>query len=231
LKRVYKIVAVETVEGGYQVTLDGKPVRTPARAPLISPRRALIDAIAAEWDAQTDEIVPDRMPMMQLVSTTVDRVASQRNRIAADVAAYAATDLVCYRADRPAELAQRQHEIWQPLMDWARLQFDAPLGVVTGIMPRPQPPEALQALRAAIDGLEDLELTALHAATVASGSLVIGLALLKGRLDAEQAWAASQLDETFQIEKWGEDAEATKRREALLQDIRNAARLLDLSRR
>lgn len=231
LKRVYKKVAVEAVDGGYRVTLDGKPLHTPARAPLVLPRRALIEAIAAEWDAQIEKIQPQTMPVMQLVSTAIDRVMPQRERIAADIAEYAATDLVCYRAELPAELVARQHSIWQPLVDWARREFDAPLAVTAGVMPRPQPAEALQALRHAIDSLDDLELTALQALTSVCGSLVIAMALRGGFIDADQAWSASQLDETFQIEKWGEDAEADKRRQALLTDIRNTARFLELLRR
>ncbi len=163
MKRVYKKVAVEAVDGGYRVILDGKPLHTPARAPLVLPRRALIEAIAAEWDAQIDEIRPATMPVMQLVSTAIDRVIPQRERIAADTAAYAATDLVCHRAESPAELVARQHRTWQPLVDWVRREFDAPLTVTAGVMPQPQPAEALQALRRAIDGLDDLEVTALQA--------------------------------------------------------------------
>ena len=230
MKRVYKKVAVEAVESGFQVTLDRKPLRTPARAPLVLPQRRLIEGIAAEWDAQTDKIVPESMPLMQLASTAIDRVGSQRERIAADVAAYAATDLVCYRADSPLALMKRQQEVWQPLVDWVRSEFDAHLATVAGVMPQPQPTEALGALRAVIDGFDDLELTALHALAAVTGSLVIGLATMKGRIDADAAWAVSQLDETYQIEQWGEDAEAAKRRRALLQDIRNAARFLDLLR-
>ncbi len=231
LKRVYKKVAVEAVAGGYRVTLDGKPLHTPARVPLVLPQRPLLEAVAAEWDAQADKVQPETMPVMQLVSTAIDRVVPQRDRIATDIAEYAATDLVCYRAELPAELVARQHRIWQPLVDWVRREFDAPLTVTAGVMPRPQPPEALQALRRAIDGLDDLELTGLQALTGMCGSLVIALALRSGFIDADEAWAASQLDESFQIEKWGEDAEAAKRRQVLLTDIRNTARFLELLRR
>ncbi|MFM9841768.1 MAG: ATP12 family chaperone protein [Dongiaceae bacterium] len=231
MKRVYKKVAVEAVDGGYRVTLDGKPLRTPARAPLVLPRRALIEAIAAEWDAQIENVQPKTMPVMQLVSTAIDRVVAQRDRIAADIAGYAATDLVCYRAELPADLVARQHRTWQPLVDWVRREFAAPLKVTVGVMPQPQPAEALQALRRAVDGLDDLELTAMQALTGVCGSLVIALALRSGFIDADEAWAASQLDETFQIEKWGEDAEAAKRRQALLTDIRDTARFLELLRR
>jgi chaperone required for assembly of F1-ATPase len=230
LKRVYNKVAIEAVDGGYRVTLDDKPLHTPARAPLVLPQRPLIEAIAAEWDSQIEEIQPESMPVMQLVSTAIDRVPAQRDRIAADTAGYAATDLVCHRAELPADLVARQHRTWQPLVDWVRREFDAPLAVTVGVMPRPQPAEALQALRRAIDSLDDLELTALQALTGVCGSLVIALALRGGFIDADQAWAASQLDETFQIEKWGEDAEAAKRRQALLADIRNTARFLELLR-
>lgn len=230
MKRIYRIVTVEAVEGGFQVALDGKPLRTPARAPLVLPQRALIDGVAAEWDAQAGTIVPHGMPLMQFVSTAIDRVRPQRQRVAAEVAQYAATDLICYRAHSPVELVARQLRVWQPLVDWAGMRFGAPLAVFTGVMPGPQPLGALQALQVAIEGLGDLELTALQAVTGACGSLVIALALMEGRVDADQAWAASQLDETYQIEKWGEDAEAASRHRALLQDIRNAARFLELSR-
>jgi chaperone required for assembly of F1-ATPase len=230
LKRVYKKVAVEAVEGGFQVTLDGKPLRTPARAALVLPQQRLMEAIAAEWDVQADKVVPQTMPLMQMTSTAIDHVGPERERIVADVAAYAATDLVCYRADSPLTLMKRQQETWQPLVDWVRAHFDAPLTIIAGVMPQQQPPEALAALRATVDGLDDMKLTALQALTAACGSLVIGLAVMEGRLDADQAWAASQLDETYQIEQCGEDAEAAKRRHALLQEIRNAARFLELMR-
>lgn len=231
MKRVYKTVSVDAVESGFRVALDGKPIFTPAREPLLLAQKALIEAIAAEWDAQVDTVRPESMPVMQLVSTAIDRVRPQRDRVVADVAEYATTDLVCYRAETPAELVARQHKVWQPLVDWVRREFDAPLMVTAGVMPRPQPPEALRALRGAIQGLDDLELTALHALTMASGSLVIALALRGGVIDADAAWEASQLDETFQIEQWGEDAETSRRRQALLADIRNTVRFLDLLRR
>jgi chaperone required for assembly of F1-ATPase len=230
MKRIYKSVAVQAAEDGFRIALDGKPLRTPARAPLVLPGRALAEAIAAEWDAQAERVIPDSMPLMQLVSTAIDRVAPQRALIAADSLGYAGTDLICYRAEAPADLAERQRQVWQPLVDWARLELDAPLAVATGIMPRPQPAEAVAALRAAVETLDPLRLAALHAATAACGSLVIGLALLRARLSPDEAFAASQLDETYQIEKWGEDIEAAKRREALRRDIAAAARLMELLR-
>lgn len=209
--------------------LDARPLRTPGGAEMLLPA-ALATAVAAEWEAQSDEIRPQTMPLMRLASTAIDRVAAHRQGVVDEIAGYAATDLVCYRAKHPPELAARQHAVWQPLMDWARLRFDAPLLVTTGILPRPQPAEALASLRTAVEALDLLRLTALHAAVTAAGSLVIGLALLEGRLGAREAWEASQLDETFQIERWGEDAEAAGRRAALRRDLEDARRFLDLLR-
>jgi chaperone required for assembly of F1-ATPase len=154
----------------------------------------------------------------------------QRSQAAAEIVGYAGTDLVCYRADRPAELVQRQTVLWQPLLDWATLRFDAPLLVVTGIAPKQQPPAAIAAIKSAVESLDPFWLTALHGATTACGSVVIGLALVEQRLDAEDAWQASQLDETFQIEKWGEDPEAAARRHDLRRDIDAVSRFMHLLR-
>jgi chaperone required for assembly of F1-ATPase len=168
------------------------------------------------------------MPLTQLASTAIDRVAPQRDAIVQQVAAYAGTDLVCYRAAHPPELAARQQAVWQPLIDWAVLRYDAPLEITAGVIPIAQPPASLRAFAAAVAEQDDLALAALHLATGASGSLVIALALGEGRLDAAEAFAASQLDESFQIEAWGEDEEQARRRRALAGDIAAAARFLSL---
>ncbi len=146
------------------------------------------------------------------------------------IADYAATDLVCYRALRPPQLAQRQQAVWQPLIDWAVLRYDAPLDITAGVIPIAQPPASLHAFAVAVAALDDFVLAALHLATAACGSLVIALALVEGRIDAETAFAASQLDESFQIEFWGEDAEQAQRRQALAADIGAAAQFLALLR-
>jgi chaperone required for assembly of F1-ATPase len=230
MKRAYKEVAVAAVEGGFAVTLDGRPVRTPGRKPLVAPSAALAEAIAAEWRAQGDRVDPHRMPQTRLASTALDLVPGRRPAVVDEIAAYAGTDLLCYRADAPAELRTRQDAAWQPLLDWAAERYGATLLVTAGVVPRPQPAAALAALRRAVEAQDDLALVALHAATAAAGSLIVGLALLEGRLDAAAAFDLSQLDESFQIEKWGEDAEAARRRRALRADLAEAAQFHQLRR-
>ena len=228
MKRVYKKVDTRPVYGGYDIALDGRPMRTPAKRALVVPSAALAEAIAAEWDGQQDEIRPMTMPLTRLAATAIDRTAQQREQVVTETANYAGTDLVCYWADHQPALAARQQAVWQPLIDWATLRFDAPLTVTAGVIPAGQAPASLKAFAAAVAEHDDFRLTALHALTAACGSLVIALAVMEGRLDAEAAFAASELDESFQIEAWGEDAEAAKRREALAADITAAARFVEL---
>jgi chaperone required for assembly of F1-ATPase len=228
MKRVYKSVKTQAVEDGWGVTLDGRPLRTPAKRELRVPSEGLASAIAAEWDAQDPDIRPETMPLTRLATTAIDRTAEKRAEIAADVANYAGTDLVCYRADHPPALAARQEAAWQPLIDWAAGRYDAGLAVTSGIVPITQSQASLKIFAGVVAALDDFRLTAIQAATAACGSLVIALALYERRIDADAAFAASQLDETFQIEAWGEDAEATQRRAALAADIQATARFLHL---
>lgn len=228
MKRVYKKVTTRPVAAGWGVALDGRPMRTPGKNELVVPTEALAAAIAAEWDAQQDEIRPASMPLTRLAATAIDRTAPLRRQVADEIAGYAGTDLVCYRADHPPALAARQQAAWQPLIDWATLRYDAALAVTSGVIPTRQSPTVLKAFAAAVAAQDDFRLTALHALTTACGSLVIALAAMEGRLGPEEAFAASQLDETFQIEQWGEDAEAAARREAVAADIAAAARFLEL---
>jgi chaperone required for assembly of F1-ATPase len=228
MKRRYARVATGPVEGGWGIALDGKPMTTPAKNELILPTGPLAAAIAAEWEAQREEIRPATMPLTRLAATAIDRTAAQRESVVAETAGYAGTDLVCYRAEHPPALAARQQAVWQELIDWAALRYDATLEVTTGIVPAAQSPAALRAFAAIVAAQDDFRLTALHGLAAACGSLVIALALIEGRLDAGAAFAASQLDETFQIEAWGEDADAAARRRALAADIEAAARFLAL---
>jgi chaperone required for assembly of F1-ATPase len=227
-RRFYREAAAVAVPGGWGIALDGKRVRTPAGNPLVLQSRALAEAIAAEWAAQGAKVKPATMPMMQLASTAIDRVGPERARIAAETAAYAASDLVCYRAEEPVELAARQAAAWDPLIDWVRERFDVSLAPATGIIAVEQPPAALSALTRAVEALDDLRLTALGVATGAAGSLVIALALLEGRLTPEQATTAAQLDELYQAERWGIDREAEARRAGQAADLAQARRFLDL---
>jgi chaperone required for assembly of F1-ATPase len=228
MRRVYKEVVARRTDGGWGVALDGRPLRTPAKRELTVPSEHLATAIAAEWNAQNADIRPETMPLTRLAATALDHTAIARDKIIAEVANYAGTDLVCYRAEQPAALVARQEAVWQPLIDWAAGRYDAGLTVTAGVLPTAQSAASLKIFAAVVAALDDFRLTALQAATAACGSLIIALALFERRLDAGSAFAASQLDETFQIEAWGEDAEATKRRAALAEDIAAVARFLAL---
>jgi chaperone required for assembly of F1-ATPase len=231
MKRFYRQAAVADTADGFGIELDGKPLRTPAKTPLVVPSRALAEAIAEEWQRQGDAVIAAELPLTSLANAAIDVVAKRRADIAEDIAKYAGTDLLCYRADHPPSLVARQQAAWQPLLDWATSRYDAPLTVIVGVLPVAQPEPSLQALRHAVDGCDAWRLTALQLATSACGSLIVALALVEGRIDAEAAFAVSQLDETFEIEHWGEDAEQTERRDALKEDIALAERFAELSRR
>ncbi len=230
MRRFYRHAAPLATAAGFGVALDGRPVKTPAKHDLVVLRLALASAMAAEWNAQEAELRPSAMPLTRLANITIDRDRKEREAIVKTTAVYAGTDLVCYRsADQPA-LAARQEAVWQPLVDWARSRYDAPLAVTAGVIPTRQPEASLNRLVAAVAAQDDFALTALQVATAACGSLVIALALFEGRLDAAEAFAASQLDESFQIEAWGEDEEQALRRRALAAEIAAAARFWSLSR-
>jgi chaperone required for assembly of F1-ATPase len=231
LRRVYRTAGVTEADGGFSIVLDDKPVRTPAKAPLVVPGRALAEAIAAEWQAQEERVDPDSMPLTRIASISIDLVTPRRAAVIAEIVKYAATDLVCYRAEHPYELVARQHAAWQPLVEWTKERYGAELLVTAGIVPRNQPGAAIHALTDAVAALDSMTLAALHLATAACGSIVLALALREGRLDAEGAFAAAELDQTFQIERWGEDTEQTRRRAGLGAEIAAAARFFSLMAR
>lgn len=230
MKRFYRTASSAPAEGGHGVLLDGRPIRTPGRRLLVVPSAALAAAVAAEWQAQGEEVHPRAMPMMRLVATALDRVTDERAAVEADLVAYGSSDLLCYRADTPVELALRQAELWDPLIEWAALALDAPLATTAGLMAVEQPPAALEALGRHLARLPALELMAVHAVTAATASLVLALALHAGVIDAGRAFEAGQVDELYNLEVWGEDADGRARLEALRAEIASAARLLDLLR-
>jgi chaperone required for assembly of F1-ATPase len=230
MKRFYKLATVVADADGFAVALDGRPLRTPGKRKLVVARRGLADAIAEEWNGQGDTVAPAGMRITRLVNTATDHVGAHRDDVRQAVARFAETDLVCYRAEGPADLAARQAGAWQPLLDWLAERYGVALTVVNAMLPATQPQPALTRLAAAVADYDDISLTALHSATAACGSLVLGLALAERRIDAEAAWAASVLDESWQIEQWGVDGEAERRRELLRLDIGAAARVLDLCR-
>jgi chaperone required for assembly of F1-ATPase len=228
-KRFYKEVAVSAEEeSGYAVTLDNRLIRTPGKALLAAPTAALAEAIAEEWAVQQEEIRPATMPLMRLAATAIDRIGKQREAIVEQIAAYGGTDLLCYRAEQPAELVERQAALWQPLLDWAAETHEARLAVTQGISYVAQDRAALDALRAAVEEHDDFRLAAVSQLTASTGSLVIALAVAARRMSAEEAAAASQLDEIWQAEQWGQDREAIQRRETLAREIADAARFLEL---
>ena len=230
MKRFYKDVTVTETADGFGVALDGKALRSPRKHKLVLPTRALAEALAAEWAEQGEKLATDAMRLMILVSTAIDHVAAQPGKVAAEAAKYAGTDLLCYRAEGPDSLVERERALWQKLLDWATDRFDAPLRVTAGVVPIDQPADSLKALRAVLDGLDAMTLGGVAALTSSCGSLILALAVWDGRLDAAAACEAALLHESFQTERWGEDAEAMVRRRRLEADIRAGARFLALLR-
>lgn len=229
MKRFYKDVDIAQENGAWSILLDGRPVKTPHRAALALPSTSLAQAVAQEWRDQGDKIVPASMPLTQMANTALDRVAPARATIADQIAGYAASDLLCYRADQPAALTERQAAAWDPVLDWAAATFDTRLNVTVGVMPIDQPPAAIDAVRQIASGLDDFSLTGLGVAASVTGSAVLGLALVHGRLEPSEALALAHVDEDFQIERWGKDYEAMKRRAALSEDVFVAHRMVRLT--
>ena len=225
-KRFYKEAAVAPVEGGFALLLDGRRVKTPARTPLVVPSESLARAMAEEWNAQGAEIDPRTMWLTKLANTAIDRVAPRRDAVIDEILAFAGTDLVCYRADHPVELARRHAAHWAPLVDWASETFGAALRVTEGITHVPQDEAALAAIRRALAALDAFTLAALHNAVTLTGSVVIGLALLKGRLDAARAFEAAHVDEAWQAELCGEDEEEAARLASRREELEDTARFL-----
>lgn len=228
MKRFYKMAEAAEAEAGFTVLLDGRAVRTPGRALLVLPTRALAEAIAGEWAAQETELQPHAMTLTSLACTAIDLIRPRRAEVVAELSDYGATDLVCYRAAAPASLVARQAALWQPLLDWAAEALSAPMNTTQGALAVAQPEGSLAALRRAVESHDDMSLAALATAVKASGSLVIALALGTGRIDPEAAFEAAELDASHQIEAWGEDPEATQRRTAVKNELASARRFLDL---
>lgn len=220
-KRFWKEVAVTEGAEGFSVALDDRPLRTPARAVLAVPSRALAERIAEEWRAQGEKIDPETMPATRAANAAIDKVRGQFDEVAALITAYGETDLLCYRAQAPAELRARQAAAWDPLLEWSVQRFGVRWQVVDGVMPQPQPEATLSRLAAHVAEFSPFELTAFHDLVALSGSLVIGLAATEGQGAPEALWQASRIDEDWQIEQWGPDDEAealaSQRRQGFLQ--------------
>ena len=230
MRRFYNATSVDKRGSGYTVLLDGLPVRTPGKAELIVPNRPLANAIADEWRSQGATVRQDEMHLNKLAATAIDRPDPMAADLVDTIVAYARTDLLCHRVESPIELARRQIDAWQPLLDWADATYGARLNVTTGIVPAIQPDAAVAALRTVVEQHNGMRLEALHNATTLLGSIVLGLALLAGRIKAAAAFDASQIDETYQLERWGEDAEAAARRAGLRREIEATERFARLLR-
>lgn len=229
-RRFWKAADTRPQGDGWEVLLDGKPLRTPGKKPLILPSQALAGAIADEWNAQADVIDPNAMPLTRAANSAIEKVTPQLHDVASMLAEYGGTDLLSYRAESPEDLLRAQAEGWDPLIDWAATELRAPLRITHGVVPIEQDPAVLLKLQAEIALLDPYALTALHDLVMLPGSLILGLAVLRGRIDAETAWRLSRIDEEFQVSRWGRDDEADQAAEARLIAMRNSERFLKLSR-
>ncbi|MGA2566265.1 MAG: ATP12 family protein [Pseudolabrys sp.] len=225
-KRFYQLAHVgEAAGGGFPLLLDGKLVKTPARRPLAAPTRALAEKIAEEWNAQAEVIDPARMPLTRLANAVIDAVADQPKAVAAEIANYLGSDLLCYRADMPEGLVERQARAWDPILAWARQALGARFVLAQGVVHVAQPEQAIAAMRATIPS-EPWRLGAVSAITTLTGSAVLALALERGALDADTAWAAAHVDEDWQMSQWGRDDAALERRAYHYAEFQAAATVL-----
>jgi chaperone required for assembly of F1-ATPase len=228
LRRFYKLVEVAGAEGGgFAVKLDGRPVRTPGKRPLVAPSRAVAEQIAAEWTAQGETIEPMSMPTTRLANSAIDGVAAALSETKAEIARYAEDDLVCYRAAAPEALVALQAAAYDPIVAWAHETLGARFATTVGVAHIAQPQAALAASRAAVEAYADpFGVAALHVMTSLTGSLMIALMTAKGALSSDAAWRAAHVDEDFQIGRWGEDEEAAARRAARWRDYEAATKAL-----
>ena len=219
MKRFYTSATVEAAGDGFEIRLDGRGVKTPARNALALPSARLAEAVAAEWASQGEKIHPRSMPFTGLANAAIDRVAPDRHAFAESLARYGESDLLCYRAEGPAALVARQSESWDPILAWARRRFDVDFQLVQGIMHSPQPEMTVRQLGQAVASLGPFQLAGLSPLVTIGGSVVVALALAEGAIGVEEAWAAASLDEAWQMEQWGEDAEAAAVLEARRRDF------------
>lgn len=230
MKRFWEKAAAVASGDGFAIELDGRRVKTPARADLLVPTAALADAVAVEWNECSETVDPRAMPLTGLANAAIDRVSADKDGFAAGIASYGESDLTCYRAEGPDPLVARQSEAWDALLGWARRRYDVDFACVSGVMHVAQPAETVRKLGHAVAALDAFELAALSPLVTIGGSLVAGLALVEEMMPAEDAWEAVSLDDRWQMEQWGADAEAQAALDARRRDFMSAARFLDLLR-
>lgn len=230
LRVFWKEVTTQPEGAAFAIRLDGRPVKTPAKAALTMPTQAMAEAVAAEWRAQEETVDPHSMPVTRAVNAAIDKVTPRFAEVAEMLAAYGDSDLTCYRAEAPDALIQRQAAAWDPLLDWAAQTHGARLIPTHGLMPRPQDTRALARLAAPLNAMTPFELTAAHDLISLSGSLVIGLAASAGAQPLDQLWQASRVDETWQAEQWGDDEEAAEAAALKGRAFQQAAAFLRMAR-
>ncbi len=219
--------ATKTAEG-YSVELDGRALKTPAKADLVVPTRGLAQAVAQEWDALEEKIDPTLLPFTKLCNAAIDNMVQKAGLVVETLAEYAETDLLCYRADSPEGLKRRQSEVWDPLLDWARDSHGLFFVQTAGILPVEQPPATLSAFHKWLSQMDHFQLMACHDLIMGSGSIVISRAVVEGHIDANTGWAASIVDEIWQMEQWGDDEEAKILRDTKARDFKTAAQMIRL---
>ena len=228
MRRFWKSAGAVKREVGWGVELDGKPVRTPAKEPLAVPTSALAEAIAEEWNSVGDTINPRDMPLTGLANAAIDRVVPDQQAFAAALARYAEGDLACYRSEGPNALVERQAECWDSLLGWARRRFDVDFRTTSGILHVDQPPATVERLRHAVAALDAFRLAGLSPLVTIGGSLIASLGVLEGALTPDMAWEAVSIDERWQLEQWGTDAEAEAALKNRRRDFLAASRFLEL---
>lgn len=230
MKRFYKSAGFEKSDEGFFIQLDGKTVKTPLGAMLLSPSQALAEAVVAEWEAQNEKIVPRSMPLTQLLNTAIDKIAVDKGVVVAKLLEYAGSDTVCYYASSPDDLVRRQARCWGDLTDWLADEAGIRLVVTAGIAHADQPEGVFKAWKALLDAFDDMALTAFQAAVSSLGSVCVAYAVIAGRYSPQEALEAACLEELYQAEKWGMDPETQRRHESILDDVAAAKRFYDLTR-
>jgi len=228
LKRLWKSAQATETDDGFRIELDGRQVRTPARAELLVPGQALAEAIAAEWNSVAEKVDPRAMPLTGLANAAIDRVAPAKAAFAAGLARYGENDLACYRAEGPRPLVERQSESWDALLGWARRRYDVDFAVTCGVLHVPQPAGTIDRLSHAVHSLDPFRLAGLSPLVTIGGSLVAALAVLERAVPPEEAWSAVTIDDAWQREQWGADSEAEAALENRRKDFLAAASFLDL---
>lgn len=228
MRRFWREARAVVGAGGWGITLDGRPVKTPARAELTLPTAALAEAVAGEWTGAGETVDPRAMPLTGLANAAIDRVAADRDGFAASLARYAESDLLCYRAEAPAELVARQARAWDPLLGWARRRFDVDFAITAGVAPVRQPEATVARLGQAVAALDPFALAGLSPLVSIGGSLVTALALAEDAVGLDDAWAAVSLDEQWQLDRWGADAEACAALASRKRDFAAAKQFLEL---